>query len=250
MDSWMGNGSVPVSLNKYLYANIEPVRFSDPSGNIAFLGGISAGLRGLGALATRSIGTSNVISLFSRTFVGAALQGGALAIRKELRNCIKSRGKKCRILIPIVVVGNDFPNQREHIWDAQLGRGENFGGRMIASVLKYQKSGVNQKSWPKRNTPRGLSNSCNSGDDLDAAESKFGAAVACDEYPFSSSMQSGYKNYKKHRVSLRYIPNLENRNFGLRVLSRLKAKKGQRYIVAAFPWIPVSTVIDVKKGKR
>ncbi len=33
MDTWMGNSSDPVTLHKYLYANANPVMFTDPTGN-------------------------------------------------------------------------------------------------------------------------------------------------------------------------------------------------------------------------
>ncbi|MEE9426376.1 MAG: polymorphic toxin-type HINT domain-containing protein [Methylococcales bacterium] len=33
MDTWMGNNADPVTLHKYLYGNVDPVNFIDPSGN-------------------------------------------------------------------------------------------------------------------------------------------------------------------------------------------------------------------------
>ena len=128
-------------------------------------------------------------------------------------------------------------------------KGENFSSRLITLVIAHQQGSVNRK-WPSGTTPRGMPNSCNLGSDLIEAKARFGPSVDCDEYPFNSSREGGYKNYKRHRVSLRYIPSTENNYFGFRVLSRLRAKPKEKYMVAAFPWTPFSTVIDKKKGKR
>ncbi len=44
MDTWMGRNFDPVTLHKYLYANVDPVNMIDPTGNIS-LAGIGASLR-------------------------------------------------------------------------------------------------------------------------------------------------------------------------------------------------------------
>lgn len=43
MDTWMGRNSDPVTLHKYLYANVDPANGIDPSGNMT-LAGLSAGM--------------------------------------------------------------------------------------------------------------------------------------------------------------------------------------------------------------
>ena len=37
MDTWQGNLYEPVTLHKYLYANANPVKYKDPSGNMGSL---------------------------------------------------------------------------------------------------------------------------------------------------------------------------------------------------------------------
>ena len=53
---------------------------------------------------------------------GAALQGGALAIRKELRSCIKTRGKKCRTLIPSEVIRDALRDKQNRLAEIEYIR--------------------------------------------------------------------------------------------------------------------------------
>ncbi|MEE9302481.1 MAG: RHS repeat-associated core domain-containing protein, partial [Thiotrichaceae bacterium] len=67
MDTWMGNNSDPVTLHKYLYGNVDPVMFTDPSGNIS-LASTGVALNGLGivvnvATYAVNIATGNVAGL-------------------------------------------------------------------------------------------------------------------------------------------------------------------------------------------
>ena len=255
MDTYQGRSGDPHSLHKYVYTHNDPINNIDPSGNIT----IGAALGGIGSFAVRTAGFSAARSTISRTFVGAALQGGTLAIRKELRTCLKTKGKKCRILIPIVIVGNDLPNQMQHIKDAQNGNGENFGQRRLSAVLRYQAGSINRKSWPKRVFPSGFSipsggspaglRGC-TGADQASAQAHFNTAVDCDEYPFNASREGGFKNFKRHRVSARYIPRIENRMLAPIIKAATKGlKPGGRYIVFATSSSPISFPIPIG-GKK
>ena len=53
-DTYMGNNSDPVSLHKYMYANADPVRYTDPTGNMSFAS-IGATTSIMGVLASTSI---------------------------------------------------------------------------------------------------------------------------------------------------------------------------------------------------
>ena len=44
MDTYQGNMYEPVTLHKYLYANANPVKYTDPSGNVTNLVDLSAGM--------------------------------------------------------------------------------------------------------------------------------------------------------------------------------------------------------------
>ena len=63
MDTWMGLNSDPVTLHKYLYANIDPANMTDPTGNFS-IGGLSASFNIQSVLSTASIGTT-AFDLFS-----------------------------------------------------------------------------------------------------------------------------------------------------------------------------------------
>ncbi len=54
MDSYLGRESDPITLNKYLYANGNPVMYTDPSGNFA-LGESGAALQIMGILAASAL---------------------------------------------------------------------------------------------------------------------------------------------------------------------------------------------------
>ena len=56
MDEWMGSSAAPFTLNKYLYANASPQRWTDPSGNFSLtsLGAASSIKSILGTLSTAS----------------------------------------------------------------------------------------------------------------------------------------------------------------------------------------------------
>ena len=55
-DTWMGRNSDPVTLHKYLYANADPVRYTDPTGNFS-LGSLMSGLNTAATLVTVAQGS-------------------------------------------------------------------------------------------------------------------------------------------------------------------------------------------------
>ncbi|CAN0479439.1 unnamed protein product, partial [Hapterophycus canaliculatus] len=75
MDDWMGDSDYPLTLNKYLYGNIDPISYVDPTGNVGILYA-SNSYSLLNSLA--SIGLSKVGTSLARVTVGlfvAGLQG-------------------------------------------------------------------------------------------------------------------------------------------------------------------------------
>ncbi len=68
-DTWIGNNSAPVTLNKYLYANSDPVNGIDPSGNMTMMGQLATlgGVAILGSIAQANYSSS----LFSLANTGS-----------------------------------------------------------------------------------------------------------------------------------------------------------------------------------
>ncbi|WP_255395950.1 RHS repeat-associated core domain-containing protein, partial [Motiliproteus sp. MSK22-1] len=64
-DSWMGNNQDPVTLHKYLYANADPVMYTDPTGNFS-IGGMMSTMSTMTRLSLKSYNAySNVSMLIS-----------------------------------------------------------------------------------------------------------------------------------------------------------------------------------------
>ena len=72
MDDWMGDSDYPLTLNKYLYANIDPISYVDPTGYIAILSATNS-FSLLNTLA--SVGVSNVGRSLARVSVGLFVAG-------------------------------------------------------------------------------------------------------------------------------------------------------------------------------
>lgn len=76
MDTWAGNNHDPITLNKYAYANADPVTYVDPTGNFG-LGSIGASLNIRGVLSTAA--TTGGRSALQTALLGRA-QRGSLGI--------------------------------------------------------------------------------------------------------------------------------------------------------------------------
>ena len=63
-DTWMGNNSDPVTLHKYLYANIDPVNNIDPTGNFS-LGGLMSAINIASTLVTTAQTTYSLFQIAS-----------------------------------------------------------------------------------------------------------------------------------------------------------------------------------------
>ncbi len=101
-DTYMGNSQDPITLHKYLYANVDPANIVDPSGNIS-LASTGVALNGLGivvnvATYAVNIATGNVAGLATQVAedaVAMLIPGGTLAKNaKQLSGLlIVTRGK-------------------------------------------------------------------------------------------------------------------------------------------------------------
>ena len=77
MDEHPGANRIPLTLNKYLYGNADPVNTVDPSGNFG-LGGMGAGMSSMANLATMAVRT---LSIYNRASTAIDLIQFALSAR-------------------------------------------------------------------------------------------------------------------------------------------------------------------------
>ncbi len=82
-DTWMGNNYDPVSLHKYLYANVDPVSNVDPSGNFS-LGSIGTAINVMGTLSTVASTTYSVFQIATGEKEFSALELGSEIILSRL----------------------------------------------------------------------------------------------------------------------------------------------------------------------
>ncbi|OZG70938.1 hypothetical protein BTA51_22790 [Hahella sp. CCB-MM4] len=95
MDTWMGVNSDPVTLHKYMYANSDPVMYTDPTGNFS-IGSLMSGIGNMARLAGSAI--ARTPSLLSRAATSTGNFGrGALRLLSKSKSYLKRLAKKCKI---------------------------------------------------------------------------------------------------------------------------------------------------------
>ncbi|SFK25795.1 putative Ig domain-containing protein [Lysobacter sp. cf310] len=197
MDAYAGDGSDPVSLHKYLYANANPAYYVDPSGYFSDLGGMTMGLQiqaQLSVTAVPSLVTAGLIAkvtLYSVAAVTGTYVLTDVLIRTKLEECInsaKSGQNKCKPQFAMFLVGDDSSEVREHVGDA-LSEGK-------PSMLSRQEP-PHSRAWLRLN--KGPGRACAGG-----------AGTDCDEYPWAASREGGAAN----DVSLRSVNESQNRSVG------------------------------------
>ena len=62
MDTWMGRNHDPITLHKYLYANVDPANMIDPTGNFS-IGSLMSGLNGTARIGLRALNTYSNVTL-------------------------------------------------------------------------------------------------------------------------------------------------------------------------------------------
>jgi len=98
----MGNNQDPVTLHKYLYANADPVTYTDPTGNFS-MGSMMSAIGTIGTLAGVGYTSYDITSMFisgsdevTAKDVGGAILLGLIGnkILKPIAKACKSSGKK------------------------------------------------------------------------------------------------------------------------------------------------------------
>ncbi|MCL5768198.1 Ig-like domain-containing protein [Acinetobacter sp. ANC5681] len=245
MDSYMGQSNNPITLHKYLYANANPVMYTDPSGYMFSLSGVMSGISMQAGLATMRYGAVSIgrtmLGGLTKPLLGSSamshVSGAALAglvYNTAINYCQKN--EDCKPQIPIIFYGLEHYALTSHISDAQFGDGSNSSP--ISALLKRQYK-PHERGWLSTKLVK------------DICPSPRPESKQCDEYPFASAQQGGESNYLLGEVSLKLIDGSTNESGG-RLLGRMYRKDGtshgDNYLVLASNLYPISFYIT-RKGK-
>lgn len=210
-DPFEGFLTEPLSLAKYPYVHGNPVNATDPSG-----------LLKLEQVATVSL----LAHLITATTIGASIGSSRIfqtqslhaeLAKAQFKTCVAYNDPNCNVSgFPyIVLTAADLNDHAFHVYEAQIGYGDTFNAigmsKILPSILtnapRYPNDWI--KSQPQ----------C----DNDAKEryelttqmryrvrtrwrrNRANFWSACDEYPFTSTLEGGRENYDDGLVSLRLV---------------------------------------------
>ena len=246
MDEHPGANRIPLTLNKYLYGNADPVNTVDPSGNFSMGGMMSTGINISIAYVRMSLfdmfsnallspvidsAVNNLTSSnasFGNAGMAAMLTGFAVQCRVS---------KKCFLRkIPTLVNGVQSPNTSMHILDSLMGNGDTADGipRPLAFLL------IRGSRRPVSDSLMGF-----------ACGKPRPVGTNCDEYPYATSLQGGSLMYLAGHVSLRSVPAWDNQAHGNRLgrfYGGAKVSSNNPFLNLSAPFLP-SFYID-KNGNN
>ena len=233
MDEHPGSQRIPLSLNKYLYGNADPVNGIDPSGNMT-LGSLGAGMNIQASMQTMAISWVResvkdhftrmllepiIKSLVPKEFSGT-MPGGNLWLNAIVYSlgapCASS--KKCVIKgIPLISHGSDLVFHSLHIGFSLLGFWNTYQDSGITSSLLVTREGRYKGAWYNSYSP--------------CKEGSVGDKLSCDEYPFATTLNGGKENYlENNSVSLMLLPEIES-NRQRDILNTFYRENGLRGVV-------------------
>nr|WP_314550905.1 RHS repeat-associated core domain-containing protein [uncultured Ottowia sp.] len=254
MDEHPGSQSIPLTLNKYLYGNADPVNHIDPSGNFS-LGGMMSGIGNMASMMAMSWVRMEVADMFSSALLSPIIealvpkQGASLVMPKGnlymnilfeglATHCMASK-RKCYIRkVPLVSHGIELVGHAMHIWASLHGFGNTLSGAGYTSSFLVRGATNHKRGWYNKYYP------CNRG--------VKGDKLSCDEYPFASTLNGGHANYLNDSVSLQLLPQHESdrqRELLGKFYSRANISAGKPFISVANPLVP-SYFIDKHGAKH
>jgi hypothetical protein len=142
MDSWQGDGSSPITLNKYIYAGSDPVQYVDYSGNSFTLAGQNTSNTIVGILATSAIVSYQIGQSVA---TGGNEKGGFTSTQTGwiLLAAMSSSGAKLRGLI------NDKLNERDDSNEV-ITLHRVVGNTELASLYTLNEFALGPNAFPKQ----------------------------------------------------------------------------------------------------
>ncbi|HEY2395934.1 MAG TPA: RHS repeat-associated core domain-containing protein [Rudaea sp.] len=202
------NGAVarPITINKYIYANVDPANRLDPGGNFVDTSSTGVAANIVGAMATFAVvGVSSLpLILGPGAFVKPNANYPLEAYKAK--NCAMSRSspRNCDAKYPIIFFGEDVKGHSDLI-DEAFGYG-------ITPILNYKNPGY-KRGWYRSFVRAGDICGMTGGD----------SGNDCDEYPYRATDQGGPDNYEAGRVLLRAVKLGHNRSAGSMLYNNLIA---------------------------
>ena len=215
MDEHPGANRIPLTLNKYLYGNADPVNTVDPSGNFGLGGMMSAGMNisisSIARFAVHEMIVDRLAGKIVEGMISSVIKGGTLmpSGNPGLNGFIQALATQCSFTkknclvgnkIPVLSTGMELPMHSMHIAASQYGFGNTSSGVGVTSSVLVRGQGSGGRAWYKKMHP------CMLG--------KVGDKLTCDEYPFFSTMNGGLANYNNDTVSLQLLPGWESSRQG------------------------------------
>jgi hypothetical protein len=246
MDQHPGSQRIPLTLNKYLYGNADPVNHIDPSGNFG-LGSVGSALSRMANMAAISYARTMVFDMLSNALLSPIVDAAVKIFMSdgktprvvygnaEISQLLTGLAVQCRVTskclfrkIPVMVNGWASPETTRHIWDSLQGNGgtvDDVPYPLSFILLKGPsrsdvKPSVRNGSIRCENRPLGYD---------------------CDEYPYASTYNGGNLMYELGGVSLRGVPGSDNKAQGSKLknfYSKNGITTGRPFINLAIPYGP------------
>jgi RHS repeat-associated protein len=224
-----GKQKDPRSLNRYAYANGDPVHYTDPTGQFGIVASpmlsttINLGTRATGAAVARGAMLRIVFQLIRK---GMRIKAWEEVLARECATDVDQTNRDCMGELPTFFLGDDYQAHTQFVAMAQSGlspmqltRGEREPGAWYASK------------------PECLG--------------RTGRAVGmdCDEYPYGVTNEGGPENYEQGTVALEPVNISDNRGAGGKLRAFLHNSKcprqvghgsASRFEVVPLPGMPVT----------
>ncbi|WP_423032157.1 RHS repeat-associated core domain-containing protein [Undibacterium sp. Ji42W] len=210
MDDYYGNPFRPQSLNKYLYADANPVNMRDPDGRMTLSAtqiGIAVGLT-LAVIGAGIYGQNSWSSYVQRR-KGNALNANQFALVTSLTAECFANGPDCRSRdMPILILGQDVSEHTQFVAESQA---------KIPSMVYLHYTPAKGKKGNRR---------WYEGKD-DCKNTGAGTGNSCDEYPYWATIE-GHPNFVFLRALNAFHNSTAGGKFG-NLVTKCRLKQGDQF---------------------